>query len=56
MTIAPESQFYIFFYRYRLMPVYPIVFNVKVLVGTFNQEKVVVGAFSVIVKTECENR
>ena len=26
------------------------VFNVKVLVGAFNQEKVLVGAFSVIVK------
>ena len=25
------------------------------LVGAFNQEKVVVGAFSVIVKTECES-
>ena len=27
------------------------VLNVKVLVGTFNQEKALVGAFSVIVKT-----
>ena len=26
----------------------------KALVGTFNQEKVLVGAFSVIVKTDCE--
>ena len=26
----------------------------KVLVGTFNQEKALVGAFSVIVKTDCE--
>ena len=25
----------------------------KVLVGVFNQEKALVGAFSVIVKTEC---
>ena len=29
------------------------VFNVKVLVGAFNQEKALVGAFSVIVKTGC---
>ena len=28
--------------------------NVKALVGAFNQEKAVVGAFSVIVKTYCE--
>ena len=28
--------------------------NVKALVGAFNQEKVLVGAFSVIVKTDCE--
>ena len=28
--------------------------NVKVLVGPFNQEKALVGAFSVIVKTDCE--
>ena len=26
----------------------------KALVGTFNQEKALVGAFSVIVKTDCE--
>ena len=29
------------------------VLNVKALVGTFNQEKALVGAFSVIVKTGC---
>ena len=28
-----------------------IILNVKVLVGTFNQEKALVGAFSVIVKS-----
>ena len=33
-----------------------IASNVKVLVGTFNQEKALVGAFSMIVKTNCENR
>ena len=31
------------------------VLNVKALVGAFNQEKALVGAFSVIVKTDCEN-
>ena len=30
------------------------VLNVKVLVGAFNQEKALVGAFSVIVNTGCE--
>ena len=30
------------------------VLNVKALVGAFNQEKVLVGAFSVIVKTDCD--
>ena len=29
------------------------VLNVKVLVGAFNQEKALVGAYSVIVKTGC---
>ena len=30
------------------------VLNVKALVGAFNQEKALVGAFSVIVKTYCK--
>ena len=30
------------------------VLNVKAVVATFNQEKALVGAFSVIVKTDCE--
>ena len=30
------------------------IFNVKALVGPFNQEKALVEAFSVIVKTDCE--
>ena len=30
------------------------VLNVKALVGAFNHEKALVGAFSVIVKTDCE--
>ena len=35
------------------MPVKHSVLNVKALVGAFNQEKALVGAFSVIVKTDC---
>ena len=30
------------------------VLNVKAVVGAFNQEKTLEGAFSVIVKTDCE--
>ena len=30
------------------------VLNVKSLLGAFNQEKALIGAFSVIVKTDCE--
>ena len=30
------------------------VLNVKALVGAFNQEKALIGAFSVIVKTDCK--
>ena len=33
-------------------PFYHSVLNVKALEGTFNQEKALVGAFSVIVKTD----
>ena len=36
------------------LPVQHSVLNVKSLVGAFNQEKALVGAFSVIVKTGCE--
>ena len=35
------------------MPVKHSVLNVKALVGAFNQEKALVGAISVIVKTGC---
>ena len=38
------------------MPVYHSVLNVKALVGTSNQEKALVGEFSVIVKTSLINR
>ena len=33
---------------------FPVVLNVKTLVGAFNQEKALGGAFSVILKTDCE--
>ena len=45
---------------HRLMPVLPVylclnsVLNEKALVGAFNQEKALVGAISMIVKTDCE--
>ena len=51
MTFASSSQFYI----YHLALFLNSVLNVKVLVDAFNQEKApLVGAFSVIVKTDCE--
>ena len=39
MTFVLESQFL------------KSVFNVKAIIGTFNKEKAIVGAFSVIVKS-----
>ena len=44
MIIASRTQF---------QSTYSGVSNVKALVGAFNQEKALVGAFSVIVKTGC---
>ena len=44
MTFVPVSQFHIY------LPVKHSVLNVKALVGALNQEKALVGAFSVIVK------
>ena len=38
------------------MPVQHSVINVKVLVGAFNQEKALVGAFSLIVKLQNSRR
>ena len=49
MIIASWTQSHV----YLLMPVSHSVLNVKALVGTFNQEKALVGAFSVIVQTDC---
>ena len=49
MIIASASQFHVYLPRgQRLFSI------VKVQVGPFNQEKVLVGVFSVIVKTNCE--
>ena len=53
MTFAPATQFYVYLLSELSSGTYHL-FNVKVLVGTFNQEKAQVGAFSVIVKTDCE--
>ena len=49
MTFASVSQFHVYF-TVGSMPVKHSVLNVKALVGAFNQEKALVGAFSVIVK------
>ena len=43
------SQFYVY-----LLWGLNSVLNVKALVGAFNQKEALVGAFSVIVKTNCE--
>ena len=65
MIIASATQFYGYLawgqhlfsiVRYSCSSLLKInsVLNVKVLVGTFNHEKALVGAFSVIVQTDCE--
>ena len=52
MTFASASQFHVYLsWGQRLFNGLNGVLNVEVLVGAFNQEKVLVGAFSVIVKT-----
>ena len=49
MIIASGTQFHVY------LPWGQCPFlNVKVVVASFNQEKALVGAFSVIVKTDCE--
>ena len=51
MIIALGTQFHV----YLSWGQHPFsVLNVKALVGAFNQEKALVGAFSVIVKTDRE--
>ena len=55
MTFVSASQFHIYlpWVNARLEECLISVLNVKVLVGAFNQEKALVGAFFVIVKTGC---
>ena len=57
MVNALASQFHIYFYHgvnNCLAKFLNCVLNVKVLVGAFDQEKALVEAFSVIVRTDCE--
>ena len=53
MIIALASQFHIYLLWVNICLAWCLnsVLNVKALVGTFNQEKAPVGAFSVIVKS-----
>ena len=53
MTFALASQFHVYTYcgvKARLAYCLNSVLNVKALIGAFNQEKALVGAFSVIVQ------
>ena len=54
-TFALVSQFYVYlpWGQHPFSIVSNSVINVKALVGAFNQEKALEGAFSVIVKTNC---
>ena len=59
MTFASVSQFHVYLLcrgvNVCLAWCLNSVFNVKALVGTFNQKKVLLGAFSVIVKPSQED-
>ena len=56
MTFASVSQFHAFLpWGQRPFSIVNSVLNVEALVGAFNQEKALVGAFSVIWKTNCGN-
>ena len=53
MTFASASQFHVYTYcgvKARVAYCLNSVLNVKALIGAFNQEKALVGAFSVIVQ------
>ena len=56
MIIAPESQFHVYLLwgqcQFNILIVNSVL-NVKAIVAPFNQEKALVGTFSVIVKTGC---
>ena len=49
MNFASEFQSYN--YLHGITPVWHSVLNVKALVGTFNQDEALIGAFSVIAKS-----
>ena len=53
MIFALASQFHIYLLCLGAW-CFNSVLNVKALEGAFNQEKALVGAFSAIVKTDCE--
>ena len=48
MIVASGSQVYVYLRPFSIVSLF--VLNVKALVGAFNQEKALVGAFSVIVQ------
>ena len=52
MIVASQTQFHVYLtgVNARLVECLNSVLNVKALVGAFNQEKALVGAFSVIVQ------
>ena len=56
MTFASASQFHVYLVWVKACLAWCLnsVLNVKALVGAFNQEKALVGAFSVIVKPVVE--
>ena len=54
MIIASGTQFLVYLLYVGTTSVKHSVLNVKALVGAFNQEKALIGAFSMIVKTNCE--
>ena len=58
MIIASQTQFHIYLpwgqCPFSIVSCLNSVLNVKAVVAAFNQEKALVGAFSVIVKADCE--
>ena len=57
MIITSASQFHVYLqWGQRLFSIvsFNSVLNVEAVLAAFNQEKALVGAFSVIVKTDCE--
>ena len=58
MTYASVTQFHVYlllgWVNARLAHLLNCVLNVKAVEAAINQEKALIGAFSVIVKTDCE--